>query len=53
MDNKVSSFVSYALVSLSGICFIGGLVILSGEGEKSNGENRGSTNDARIFVKHT
>lgn len=52
MDNKFSSFVSYALATLSGICFIGGIVILTGEGENLDGENRGSTDDVGIFVKH-
>lgn len=31
MDNKLP-LVSYALAALSGVCFVGGLVILSGEG---------------------
>lgn len=31
MDNK-KPLISYALAALSGICFIGGLVILSNEG---------------------
>lgn len=53
MDNKVSSFVSYALATLSGICFIGGLVILTGEGGNSNGENRGSTDEIGVFAEHS
>lgn len=32
MDNKLN-LVSYALATMAGICFISGLVILSGEGE--------------------
>lgn len=31
MDNKLP-LISYALAAMSGICFIGGLVILSSEG---------------------
>ena len=31
MNNRLS-LVSYSLATLAGICFIGGLVILSGEG---------------------
>lgn len=33
MGNKLSSIVSYTLATVAGVCFIGGLVILSGEGE--------------------
>ena len=33
MDNKIPA-VSYALAALSGICFVGGLVILSNEGRQ-------------------
>lgn len=33
MDNKLP-LISYTLAAFSGICFIGGLVILSGEGRK-------------------
>ena len=33
MDNKLP-LISYTLATLSGICFIGGLVILSSEGRK-------------------
>ena len=52
MDNKLSAIVSYALATLSGICFIGGLVILTGEGEKHDGENRGITNYDRILTQY-
>ncbi len=31
MNNKLS-LVSYTLATMAGICFVGGLVILSGEG---------------------
>ena len=34
MDKKLP-LISYTLVAMSGICFISGLVILSGEGRKS------------------
>lgn len=34
MDNKLP-IISYTLATLSGICFIGGLVILSSEGRKT------------------
>lgn len=30
--NQKLSLVSYALATMAGICFVGGLVILSGEG---------------------
>lgn len=33
MDNKLP-LISYTLAAMSGICFIGGLVILSSEGRK-------------------
>lgn len=33
MDNKMP-LVSYTLATMSGICFLGGLIILSGEGRK-------------------
>jgi len=33
MDKKKKPLISYALAALSGICFIGGLLILSDEGE--------------------
>ena len=33
MDKKLP-VISYALAVLSGVCFVGGLVILSGEGRK-------------------
>lgn len=33
MDNRLP-LISYTLATLSGICFIGGLVILSSEGRK-------------------
>ena len=38
MDRKLP-LISYALVALSGICFIGGLVILSTEGMCPYGQN--------------
>lgn len=31
MDNKIS-LVSYTLAAMAGLCFVSGLVILSGEG---------------------
>ena len=34
MNNKLP-FISYTLATVSGICFIGGLVILSGEGRNT------------------
>ena len=34
MDNKLP-LISYTLAAMSGICFIGGLVILSSEGRRS------------------
>lgn len=34
MDNKLP-LISYTLAALSGICFMGGLVILSSEGRQS------------------
>jgi hypothetical protein len=52
MDNKLSSIVSYALATIVGACFIGGLVILSGEGENPDGENRGAIDYGRILVEH-
>ena len=33
MDNKIP-LITYTLAVMSGICFIGGLVILSGEGRQ-------------------
>lgn len=52
MDNRLSSIVSYALATVAGACFIGGLVVLSGEGEKPDGESRGSIDYARILIEH-
>ena len=37
MYNKLS-LVSYTLATMAGLCFVGGLVILSGEGRLENGE---------------
>ena len=34
MDNKLP-FISYTLAVMSGICFVGGIVILSSEGRKT------------------
>jgi hypothetical protein len=34
MDNKIP-LISYTLAAMSGICFIGGLVVLSSEGRKT------------------
>ena len=34
MDNKIP-LISYTLAAMSGICFLGGLIILSGEGRKN------------------
>lgn len=34
MDNKLP-LISYTLAAMSGICFIGGLVLLSSEGRKN------------------
>lgn len=42
MDNKLP-LVSYTLAIVSGICFISGLVILSGEGEQTRVQTRGTT----------
>ena len=40
MDNKLP-LISYTLVTMSGICFISGLIILSGEGRKEYVQTRG------------
>lgn len=32
MDNKKLPLISYTLAAMSGICFLGGLIILSSEG---------------------
>lgn len=44
MDNKL---ISYTLAAFSGICFIGGLFILSSEGSHVHVPTRGDIIDAR------
>lgn len=52
MDNKLSSVVSCTLATLAGICFIGGLVILTGEGENIHEQNRGSSSNVGVLIEH-
>ena len=51
MDDKLP-LISYTLATLSGICFIGGLVILSSEGRKQYVPTTGATRDARSLIRH-
>lgn len=51
MDKNLP-LISYALAVLSGICFIGGLVILSSEGRKENVPTTGDIIDIRHLVRH-
>ena len=51
MDIKLP-LISYTLATLSGICFIGGLVILSSEGEKKYVPTTRDIIDVRPLVRH-
>lgn len=51
MDRKLP-LISYTLAAISGICFIGGLVILSGEGSKNNVQTRGDIIHIGSVLKH-
>jgi hypothetical protein len=51
MDHKLP-FISYTLAAMSGICLMGGLVILSREGRHPNVQTRGTLINARPIVRH-
>lgn len=51
MNNRLP-FISYTLATLSGICFIGGLVILSSEGRKEYVPTTGAFIDVRPLIRH-
>lgn len=51
MDNKLP-IISYALAALSSACFIGGLVLLSGEGGKQDVSTRGAIVNVGQDTKH-
>ena len=51
MDDKLP-LISYTLAAMSGICFIGGLIILSTEGRNQYVPTRGDYIDARPSFEH-
>ena len=51
MDNKLP-LISYTLAAMSGICFIGGLAILSTEGRKEHVPTTGGIIDIGPLIRH-